>query len=204
MLPGKYTWWGVSVERWYESRSQESEQFLELQRRYKSRNIHVAEYLQTNPPACPRGDKVFTVDLKDLLECYVSSRTDVDGDAQKKVKFLFAGTFRYRNEICYVIIVAMVNDDTELSNFRSLHGAIDRFNLNGLIAANGELEDISVTPIFTAKHTIKYAQWYKSWETPAFAFYFPDDGNQYQLSVPEDVVEELPEVSHRCSRKCNN
>ena len=201
VLPGKYTWWGVSVEQWYASRSEESEKFLELQQQHKLRSIYVAEYLQTNPPACPYGDKVFTVDLKDLLECYVSSRTDVDDDAKKKVKFWFAGTLRYRNEICYVIIVAMINDDTELSNLRSLHGAMDRFNHNGLIAENGELLDISVTPTFAAKYTIKFAQGYKSWETPA---YFPDDGNQYQLSVPEDVVEEFPEVSHRCTPKCNN
>ena len=197
MLPGKYTWWGVSVEQWYASRSKESKQFLELQ----SGRIYVAEYLQTNPPACPYGDRVFTVDLKDLLKCYVSSRTDVVDDAKKKVKFRFAGTFRYRNEICYVIIVAMVNDDTELSNFS---GAMDRFNHNGLIEANGELKDISVTPTFAAKYTIKYAQGnWLSWETPAFAFYFPDDGKQYQFSVREDVVEELPIVSHRCSLKCN-
>ena len=153
MLPGKYSWWGVSVEQWYASRSRESKQFQELERSLKSDKIFVVEYLQTNPPACPYGDRVFTVDLKDLLDCYVSSRTDLSDDAQKKVKLLFAGTLRYQNEICYVIIVAMVSDDAELGIFKSLHGAMDRFNHNGLIAANGELEDSSIIPKFAAKYT---------------------------------------------------
>lgn len=206
VLPGKYTWWGVSVEQWYASKSPESERFLKLQQSLKSDEIYVVEYLQTNPPACLFGDTLFTVDLKDLLECYVSSRTDVDDDAQKKVKFLFAGTLRYQYEACYVIIVAMVNDDTELDDFRSLHGAMDRFNHNGLIAANGELEDTSVTPTFAAKYTIKFVpgSGLQCWETPAFAFYFPDDGKQYQFSVPEYLVKELPQISHRCVLKCRN
>ena len=72
LLPGKYSWWGVSVEDWYSSDDPDCQEFGRQVRELKNQRIFVAEYLQTNPPGCPYGSHVFTISLKDLLDCSIA------------------------------------------------------------------------------------------------------------------------------------
>ena len=200
LLPGKYSWWGVSVEDWYHSKCVKGQELRQVVLDLKSKRRFVAEYLQTNPPECPYGDHVFTVEFKKLLECYISSRQAVITPLNR-IRFRFAGTLRYLNEICYVIIVSMVHDDEMLGKFDSTD---ERHNIRGLIDANGELIGSIVTPTFQVEHMIKCIpiRDYHSWETPAFAFYFPNDGNDYELRCPKGLVTKLQNVQHVCNYNC--
>ena len=194
----------MSVEDWYDSKCVKGQQFRQAVLDLKSQRWFVAEYLQTNQPECPYGDQVFTVEFKTLLECYVKSRKDVTEERKRTIKFRFAGTLRYRLEICYVVIISMVHDDDVLKKFESIDNQRHIFDHRGLTNTNGELKDHTVTPTFKVEHMIKCIpiKYYHSWETPAFAFYFPDDGNDYELRCSKDLVTKLGHVQHVCNNNC--
>ena len=203
LLPGKYSWWGVSVEDWYNSSDPDGQEFGRQVRELKRNRIFVAEYLQTDTPECQYGSYVFTISLKSLLHVYNRSRTDITDANERILKFRFAGTLRYRFEICYVIIVSMKHDDATLSEFTSVHEDKTVFDHNGLVNASGEIRDDSATPYIHLKHKIKCIpkKQYQSWETLTFAFYYPNDSSD-KLECPKDSVTELRSVRHKCHKQC--
>lgn len=204
VLPGKYSWWGVSVERWYSSEDHpDGRAFGNEVRKLKGQRKFVAEYLQTSPPECHYGDIVFTVSLADLLNSYARSRTDVT-DAQKRaIKLRFAGTLRYRYEICYVIVISMENDDDMLSKFCTVNEDISIFDHNGLVNDQGEVINDRAIPTLQLKHMIKCIprKQYRSWETLAFALYYPIDSSG-EILCEKSVVTELLNVGHKCDKHC--
>ena len=205
LLPGKYSWWGVSVEDWYTSDDPDGREFGRQVRELKDQRIFVAEYLQTNIPECQYGDHVFTISLKNLLGCYDRSRTDVNDADKRTIKLDFAGTLRYRYEICYVVVVSMKHDYATLSELElcSVYADTSIFDHNGLVNADGEIVNDSATPYIRLKHKIKCIpkQQYQSWETLAFAFYYPSDSND-KLKCHKDLVTKLPSVRHKCHQQC--
>ena len=161
----------MSVEDWYSSDDPDGQEFGRQVGELKDQRIFVAEYLQTKPPECPYGSHVFTISLKDLLDCYDRSRTDVNDVDKCTLKLGFAGTLRYRYEICYVVIVSMKHDDAALSELKlcSVYADTSVFDHNGLVNANGEIVNDSATPYIHLKHKIKCIpkRQYQSWETLA-------------------------------------
>ena len=98
----------------------------------------------------------------------------------------------------------MVHDDQVLGGFDSIDNERHIFDHRGLTNANGEFKDDTVTPTFKVEHMIKCipTKQYQSWETPAFAFYFPNDGNDYELRCQKDIVMKLGNVRHKCNYNC--
>ena len=98
-----------------------------------------------------------------------------------------AGTLRYKHEICHVIMVAMEDDVNAISP--SMYGE-PRFKQDGFIDQNRKINDLSHPPGFQITHPFtKYWGYYCSWETLAFALYFPDN-SQKNLECPNSSCKE--------------
>lgn len=195
VLPGRYSWWEI------ETREGE---FAKCAKTLSSNRIFVSPFL-ANPQESPHGNISYIVDFKHLLECYKESRTDI-ADVRNRIVYLrIGGTFRYRFEICYVILVC-TKQDRELEEYPSLHDS-NVFDDKGLVLKKGKIADkfyaLEETIDFKPKYVIKCVpkQNYFNYETPAYAFYYPDDKKEYILKCPEEIVTQRT-IKHKCTKLC--
>ena len=176
VFPGYLSWWGIDVKRWYieyEEGAKLRDSILEE----RDNGRYVPTYL-AYPPESQYGNRAFSTSLSQILQDYSTAR-------QGQTPCLkVGGTLRYRNEICYVIVVCTEEDNLEMP---AVNADYPQFQPNGLVDQNGVVIDYQKTPNFNATSIIKSAKdgkdrygknkyKYFSWEQLAFAFYFPTQG----------------------------
>ena len=123
----------------------------------------------------------FVCNFEHLLTAYASAR----GIGIGNVCIRKGGTLRYELEICYVLIICTDNDEDrrELADFDPLQLKSPEFQTNGLIRADGSLENPAAIATFYPRCIISWAKHISSdpdrysYENVAFAFYFPEDGS---------------------------
>lgn len=191
VLPGYYSWWGLSLEDQFPRFVTDTVHSLEQMGTY------VAGYVKT-PPESSYGNNAFCLTLHNLLKSYADSRQRL----MSKIHLKVGGTLRYRYEVCYILIICAEDDLKTLSNFKDLTQDGDILvnrvlNPNGLVGQDGGVINPRAIPTFTPQHVIS---WYSgtrksiSWEGIAFAFYFPS--GDLTLKCPTETIEQR-EISHR-------
>ena len=194
VFPGQISWWGISSTNCHET-----ERICNFRAKLVKSKEAIPGLLEVNYlkdiPDSRYGNREFIVSLPHLMNSYKQSRTDCK---DKEVCLKNAGTLRYRYEICYVIMVAMEGDVDGV--FPSMFGE-PHFKQDGLIDNNGKLIDSSITPGFQIMHPFSngyfsYMEYWDkySWETLAFALYFPNN-SQMVLECPEELCRER-EIHH--------
>ena len=202
VFPGYLSWWGIDVRDGYVgSKLQQDVLQNEPSGRY------VAEYLKI-PPNSPYGNVAFSIKLSDILKYYKNARNSDHDQVCLKV----GGTLRYRYEICYVVIVCLIDDDDDaLRDMPSVVGRFPQFVSNGLVDDNGFVIDRKKTPEFKADNIIKsikagedrtgrnrFNYDYHSWEQLVFAFYFPTNGQNLVCNTKVKKTDEYPHFVGNC------
>ena len=122
------------------------------------------------------GSEKLTTGFKSVLGKFKWCQKDPDEKELPDVYFRVGGTLRYRNEICYVIVV---HTETEASaEIKALPPLRNNahFKLNRFLDARGRVVDWEATPEFIPK---LYSN--GSYDHFAFAFYFDDCDNPLYL-----------------------
>jgi hypothetical protein len=179
MPQGFYSWWGITLT------SSDKE-------RLPDHLFNPPMYMQS-PPKSLYGNREFSGDICKLLQCYQTSHRS---KKLPDVYLLQGGTLRYSHEICYVVIVCteeLTREPYSLTGYPPLscNSVLDPC---GLTDVNGKVIDFSgkKTPILHPKN-LSTAE---SWESLAFAFYFPFAGQELRCNVG-DLAEGT--ISHdRC------
>ena len=170
VFPGYLSWWGISSQDSYKSDHGRNFREALVEAKKSTPYWKEAGYLKI-PPSSRYGNHGFIFSFQDLMNGYIAARND------GKVYLKKAGTLRYKHEICYVIIVVMT-EDLENKNIQELPSIFDEpcFDHNGCIDEDGNLiNDRSLS--FKLKHPIESY----SWESMAFAFYFPSSNDLLRL-----------------------
>ena len=205
VLEGKLSWWGVDAYSWYNSEDVCGKEFGAVASTLRSANIYVSPFMATERES-RYGMCGFLVNFKDILIDYKESRTDIEDSKDQAVLFRVGGTLRYRNEICYVVIVCTKHDKKLEEHYPSLHTQPNIiFDHNGFFLPSGEVDFKSCKPLyFKPKYTIKCVpiQNYFSYEEPVFAFYFPEKGPASSLKCSSTNVKDV-QMIHDCKNfKC--
>lgn len=199
VLPGKFSWWEIDTTQWYDD-DEQGQLFGEAVKKFKKNQHYLAHYL-SNPRESRYGDHGFIVDFKELLKCYMDSRIDIADPNDHAVCLQICGTLVYQQEICYVVIVC-TKYDSKFMKYPSLHGNSTVFDDQNLVDEEGKINEAFITsdsqasPHFQPQHVIKWAkphQW--CYETPAFAFYYPENGVDYSLKCAKKLVTQI-KVEH--------
>ena len=148
------------------------------------------------------GNKKISGDITKLLQCYQEARFQ---RYLPKIEFRCGGTLRYNRQICKVIIVC---PEGELREYPILYGIGYRptYNAESQIQSCGRLK-------LTIQNGVMSSGTRYSWDTYAFAFYFPSE--DYVMKCPKSVPSpfcipdfELTKIehdNHRCHQSfCPN
>ena len=195
---GRYSWWGVNVSEWYKEGGA-GESLLERIRNVQLQGFQVADVLSENPKS-RYGNNAFSIKLSDLLSSYERSRIDMRGS---HVCLRVGGTLRYKNEICYIVVVCLQHDHA-LNDLASIADAQDTIDHNGLVDSKGKVVDYWQTPDFKAKYVVTSkrdgAGGYQnfSWEQMVFALYYPNNGEDLKLCCEVEKMKES-RVQHSSS-----
>ena len=184
VLPGYYSWWGISLE------DQLPQQAIDAVRALEQHGTYVAGYVKC-PPESTYGNNVFCVSFYNLLKSYANSRQC----SMSKIHLKVGGTLRYRYEVCYVTIICTEDDLETFSKFNDFKHKDILVNRvlepNGLVGQDGRVVDPRAVPTFSPNYVINYYSGTRksiSWEGIAFALYFPD--GDLTLRCPTAVIEE--------------
>ena len=120
------------------------------------------------------GNRAFSCKFRDLIQSYAASRrSDVS-----KICIRKGGTLRYKKEICYVLIICIGcdKDREELSEYGVLQ---QQRQFQEKFSGLTNLLDDETTPTFNPEYIITSCAYislvdHYTYETAAFAFYFPD------------------------------
>ena len=203
VIEGNLSWWGVDTQSWYNSNGQA---FGSAAATLHSERIFVSPFM-SNPPESPYGNQGFAVNFKDLLKHYKESRSNIVNTEDLVLFLRVGGTLRYRYEICYVVIVCMKHDK-ELECYPSLYTCSDIFDYKGLLLPNGQIDEKFFASEKTIDFKIRYAikcvptRQYSSYETPAFAFYYPETSTTTSLKCSPGNVEDVV-IKHKCNTLCH-
>ena len=172
VFPGYLSWWGISSQDSYKSDHGRNFREALVEAKKSTPYLKEAGYLKI-PPSSRYGNHGFIFSFQDLMNGYISRN---DGKV-KDVYLKKAGALRYKHEICYVIIVVMT-EDLENKNIQELPSIFYEpcFDHNGCIDEDGKLIN-DRSPSFKLKHPIESY----SWESMAFAFYFPSSNDLLRL-----------------------
>ena len=184
IFPGFYSWWSIDYSTITDSEGKTLGSAIldeTIGLALKGIRVTVPEYLATVPKS-RYGNCAFVCNFSDLLAAYAESR----GKETSDISIRKGGTLRYKQEICYVLIICIDPDDkTELKDFRLLQPESKPFNMNGLINDGGKVVDLTATPTFHTEYNVAQMSCHRepsaegrkpipySYETSAFAFYFP-------------------------------
>ena len=207
VIEGNLSWWGVDTHSWYNSLDDRGKAFGDAVATLRSdqNRVFVSPFM-SNPPESPYGDRGFVVRFKDLLNSYKESRTDIVNAEDRALFLRIGGTLRYRNEICYVVIVCTKHDN-ELEHYPSLDTRRDIFDHNGLLHHSGKIKKKFFASEETIDFKIRYAikcvpiRQYFSYEAPAFAFYYPKEGTSLECRRSTSIVTE-DEMRHQECNRC--
>ena len=200
VFPGYLSWWGIDVQELYAE--EEDCELLDSILEERSNGRYVPGYLAENTES-QYGDRVFSIELSDILQDYSRARRG------RTPCLKVGGTLRYRNEICYVVMVCTEEDRLDMP---SITNGSPQFQSNGLVDRNGIVGNYQKKPNFNATSIIKsekagpdpterkkFLYNYFSWEQMVFAFYFPREGQS--LKCKHTHVNRF-EVSHFPCPKC--
>ena len=172
LLPGYYSWWSIDSSCFPAKRSDDPHICKDF-----------TEYEVSNEFALPHksrfGSKKISGDLTKLLQCYqeaIASKSMYLGKPQ--IEFRCGGTLRYNRQACKVIIICQAGSPElhEYPLFRSF-GFYLRHNAQSQVEAYGTLKLVIKNGIMMAGSE-RY-----SWDTYAFAFYFPS--KSYIMKCPK-------------------
>ena len=211
MIEGNLSWWGVDTHLWYQSDDAQlrSKEFASVATNLRSNRVFVSPFM-SQLPASPYGNYGFIIGFKDLLRCYQESRTDIADISDRALFLRIGGTLRYRYEICYVVIVCTKHDQ-ELEHYPSLctPPGIHVFDHKELLLPSGQIREEFFTSEESIDLKIRYAikcvprRQYFSYETSAFAFYYPQTSTNACLKCKPDSVQEVAIKEHRCNGLCH-
>lgn len=187
VLPGYYSWWGISLTGVSEAKKVRQA----IERKMKRHRYELADYLK-DPPESHYGNNEFSTELTNILQYYQRSRQCYKRDVYLKR----GGTLRYRQEICYVIVICTKEDLDRLSDFPNLNPEeTEVFNSNGLLSENGSIKDYRAVLTFETEYPIQSCNNDScSWETMAFALYFPTSDSV--IRCHKDNISYNGEVNH--------
>ena len=167
MFPGYLTWFAAKPPDGLGTLAIE-----QLRQQYGDIDGVLSAKLKTD--SSPYGTVSLTTPMSSLLNAYKSGFPNSDS---LKLIFKRAGTLRYNNEICYVIVVTV--DDTVFADVPTIEHP---------------MEEILDLPFIKFERSKTNSMWC-SWEQTVFAFHYP---HTYQaLQLPPSEVDILP-VKHHC------
>ena len=167
VFPGCYIWWSIDCDRYPALLPGYSfSRFFTSSSRY--------------------GNVKFSGYIMQLLRCYQEA---YNINPLPRIQFRCGGTLRYNNEICKVVIVCTeIHYPQPQDEFPLMWEDHDIKYRDGRVIFVKPL-DIVIRNIVSKKNDKFY-----SWDTYAFAFYFPDD--TYRLLCPKSEKFERSEVRH--------
>ena len=200
VLEGNLSWWGVDAYSWYHSGDIHGKEFDLVASNLRSNHIYVSPFMATKRES-RYGERGFLANFKELLKDYKESRTDIEDSQDWAIFLRVGGTLRYCYEICYVVIVCTKHDKELEDCYPSLHDQPNViFDHNGVFLPSGEVDfESNHTLHFKPKYFIKsvHPQNSFSYEEPAFAFYYPENGPASCLKCPPTNVCEV-KMDHDC------
>ena len=186
VFPGYYSWWSVYLG--YTPLPRGTQGVLDRIKKEQNFAAFVPDYLNVNPRSW-YGNHAFVCRFERLLTAYANAR----GIGIGNIYIRKGGTLRYELEICYVLIICTDNDDDELADFDPLQLKSPEFQTNGLIRADGCLENPAAIANFYPRCIISWAaktiKRTYSYENVAFAFYFPEDGSSMVVVGDRKIVD---------------
>lgn len=208
VFPDFYSWWSIypTVDAVLDGCTSVAQVKVAVDLLHKKRQeMEVTDCLQPEPDS-HYGNNAFVCKFQSILNAYAKSR----GTRIDKVYMRNGGTLRYTCKICYVIIVCIDEDEERLKHFNPLTPLTmsEQFQTNGLVTVNGQIGNPAAISIFSPNYVIKKLQGLYSYETAAFAFYFPtEDGS---LSMSSRNCSKKPVIHKKCTKtqppqwKCPN
>ena len=179
VLPGYYSWWGISL-----TGAPEAKRIRQAIKKQLNRHQYeLVDYLK-DPPESRYGNNEFSTKLATILKHYCRSRRCL----MREVYLKLGGTLRYRQEICYVIVTCTEEDLDSLSDFPNLDPKESaEFDSNGLLSGNGSIKDCHAVPIFKTAYPVQSCKYQScSWEAIAFAFHYPS--SEYVIRCHKDNI----------------
>ena len=221
VFPGYFSWWGVSVTRWYGQEDAHVKSLILNINSLEDNNIHTAKYLKS-PPELTYGNNSFKISFSSLLRSYRESRIRTDqSKSEDLVTLRVGGTLRYKHEICYVVIVSLEQDSVQLNKYPTIVNGHSIFESNGLVSLEGTvpLVDESKFLEFKAEYIIssiqdRYDRWQSfSWENVVFALYFASGDSELHCKADEMTrdpishgfctsTRKVPTGERLCPNKC--
>ena len=201
VLPGWYSWWGLSTSGWLDK---DKKSTIENLKKKGFDHDSLAPYLQ-DPPKSRYGGNEFSGDLHEVLSCYQDSRHPAPDEPKPDIYLLQGGTLRYKCEICCVVIVCTgedkesdaLKDYKPLQQKKSTRTDNPIFDLNGLVDDEGKMRDqpdYSNVPIFYPRYLLCDES--KSWANLAFAFYFNESQEKPFFKCLKDVTVSKGKIEH--------
>ena len=183
VLPGYYIWWSIdpsciSKRPYSEMRQTKMNQVYGY---YTSEPFH--SLMKSRYGNC----KIISNTVQ-LIQCYQTAY----GSPLPRIEFRCGGTLRYRNEICYVVIVCAVHPDSEhsLSNFPVM-------NLEVQYGLNEEVVSVETPQLRICNgisgvyyHHVDLENKSYSWDTYAFALHFPNETFTLKLPKGDKIFDE--------------
>ena len=160
VFPGYYIWWSIDYDRCPP---------LPPEHYYSVLFTSLSRY----------GNVKFSGYISQLLQCYQEA---YNINPLPHIQFRCGGTLRYNNEICKVVIVCTeIHYPQPQEDFPLMWEDHDiRYYEDGRISYIKRL-DVVIRNIVSMKNDKSY-----SWDTYAFAFYFPDDTYELLCSTTEN------------------
>ena len=173
VFPGYYIWWSINNDDYYPS-------------------SYLEDYYYFSPPftsSSRYGNVKFSGYIMQLLRCYQEAYAKVN--PLPRIQFRCGGTLRYKHEICKVVIMCTDAHPLPEDEFpRMWQGHDIRYGRDRKITFVRPLE-------VTIRNGVSgiidpYIPY--SWDTYAFAFYFPDD--TYRLICPTSEKFRYSKIEH--------
>ena len=193
ILPGYYIWWSIDHS---------CIPTMDLTKTIRS-GYYSSEPFQT-PIKSHYGNHKITCNIRELLQCYQNAY----GSPLPRIEFRCGGTLRYRNEICYVVIVCAEENlskeefpvmwEEVLKDGYGSDGKVESVKLPQVIIRNGIL-GYYVGDNFRDRKTTFY-----SWDTYAFAFHFPDETFTLEPKSDEIFHETVQHDGYKCPKRKPN
>ena len=172
VFPGYYIWWSIDHDNYPPSSSE----------------YYFSHFFS---PSSRYGNSKFSGNIKELLQCYQEAYIKDKVDPLTRIQFRCGGTLRYRREICKVVIVCTDEHPLPEDEFpRMWQGHGFRYNKDGKITFVEPIEVMIRNGVSGVRGPYKPY----SWDTYAFAFYFPDD--TYMLVCPTSEKFRFSEIEH--------
>ena len=196
LFPGFYSWWSIYPDGDYTDYIEEKVQEL---KEVDGLNVYVPDYLKDSPESI-YGNRGFVCNFKDLLSSYVKSRSP--DKSMRDVCIRIGGTLLYSREICYVLIVCLA-DDSALKGFSWLDRKSKPFVTNDFIRREGKVNSETHESLtFNPEHNVTWVNGDRySYETAAFAFYFPDQCHRLEVAQRFCHKEKVHHTMDRCIKK---